>query len=239
MIRTLICDDEKASQDIIQLFIEEENPMLEIVGTASNGIEALELIQKEKPDLVFMDIHMPCFSGMEVIEKSRATDPEVKFIIITAYESFEYARQALRLGAVDILPKPVDFDQLSEAITRAVGIHFTPSNLVNHILEYIHDNYNKEIHLPELAQLSFCTESHLAREFKKYTGGTILTYIHKIRIERAVTLLKEGNVGIQEAADQVGYQNINNFYKYFKQSTGMTPAAYLNDAKSKSESQKS
>ena len=79
---------------------------LEIVGHAYDGLQAADLIKKEKPDLVFMDVRMPFMDGFEVIEQMEGC----KVIIITAYDSFSYAQRALRLGASDILAKPIDFD---------------------------------------------------------------------------------------------------------------------------------
>lgn len=229
MIKAVICDDEGAAISIIKHYIEDENPLIEIAGTAANGLESLNLIKKEKPDLAFMDVEMPYMNGLEVIERALKDFAGLKVIIITAYDSFQYAQQALRLGAVDIISKPIDFAQLGKAISRAIGWDFTESSTVNIILEYVQKNYPQEIRLPDLAQLTFCTESHISREFKKHVGMTIITYVHKVRIGKAAAILRNEDITIQEVASMVGYQNINNFYKYFKQYMGMTPAAYVND----------
>lgn len=181
MIRAVICDDEKAALNIIRHFIEVKKLPIEIIGTAENGRDALNLIQCTKPDLVFMDIHMPYMDGFEVIKKMK----DSKVIIITAYDSFEYAQKALRLGANDILSKPIEFEQLEQAIVRAVGWHFTGNEVVDTILAYIYENYREQIDLETLANLTFCTSSHIARVFKKHTGMTIISYVHKVRIEKA------------------------------------------------------
>lgn len=223
MIRAVICDDEKAALNIIRHFIEAEMLPIEIAGTAENGRDAWNLIQREKPDLVFMDIHMPYMNGFEIIQKMK----DSKVIIITAYDSFEYAQKALRLGAVDIILKPIDFQQLRQAIARAVGWNFTGNEVVDQILAYLYEHYNDKIDLETLARQIFCSESHLARSFKKYTGMTVVSFVHKIRIEKSRHMLKEEGLSVKEAAERAGYQNLNHFYKYFKQYTGMTPAAYM------------
>ncbi|KIR02712.1 DNA-binding response regulator, AraC family [Lachnospiraceae bacterium TWA4] len=225
MVRAVICDDEKAALNIIKHFLKMDNLPIEIVGTAENGTDALKLIQKQKPDLVFMDIHMPFLNGFEVIEKLQ--DSKTKVIIITAYDSFDYARQALRLGACDILAKPIELSQLRQAINRAIQWNFTNNEVTDTILEYIYNHYNEQIKLEDLAKLTFCTESHISREFKKHTGQTIISYIHKVRIEKSVSLMEDKKLSIQDAADAVGYQNLNHFYRYFKQYMGETPAAYM------------
>ena len=225
MIRAVICDDEKAALNIIRHFVEAETLPIEIVGTAQNGKDAWELIQREKPDLAFMDIHMPYMNGFEIIQKMTDT----KVIIITAYDSFEYAQRALRLGASDIISKPVEFEQLRQAIVREVGWKFTGNEMVNTILEYIYEHYNEKIELEILANLTFCSESHIARAFKKNTGMTIISYIHQVRIEKSIKKMTEDGLSVKEAAEEVGYQNLNNFYKYFKLHTGMTPASYVRE----------
>ncbi len=225
MIRAVICDDEKATWNIIRHFLEQEGYPIEIAGTAANGSEARNLILREKPDLVFLDIQMPFLNGFDVIRETKETGSRV--IIITAYDSFAYAQQALRLGATDILSKPIDFDQLREAITRALGWKFTGNATINQILSYLHGHYAEQITLGTLSRLMFCTESHIARLFKKHTGTTIMNYVHQLRIRRAEQYLEAGNLPMEEVAARVGYQNLNNFYRHFHEITGMTPVAWM------------
>lgn len=229
MIRAVICDDEKAALNIIRHFIEAEKLPIKIIGTAENGRDAWNLIKCEKPDLVFMDIHMPYMNGFEIIQKMR----DSKVIIITAYDSFEYAQRALRLGASDIISKPIEFEQLKQAVIRAVGWEFTSNEVVNTILAYIYENYNEKIELETLANLTYCSESHIARVFKKHIGMTIISYIHKVRIEKSVQMLEEEKLSVKEAAEEVGYQNLNNFYKYFNLHMGATPAFYIKQRRQK------
>ena len=124
MIRAVVCDDEKAVLVIIRYFLETEKLPIQIVGTAENGRDAWNLIQREKPDLIFMDIHMPYMDGFEVIQKVKGS----KIIIITAYDFFSYAQRALRLGVSDILTKPIDLKQLKQSVIRAIGWNFTDND---------------------------------------------------------------------------------------------------------------
>lgn len=222
MIKAVICDDEKAAMNIIRHYIEREHMPIEIAGTASNGVQALQVIKEVHPDLVFMDINMPLMNGFEVIAKLDST----RVIIITAYDSFEYARKALQLGVCDILAKPIDFEQLGEAIRRAVGWQFTGNEIVDRTLGWLYANYEKQPKLKELAEMVHCSESHLARSFKKETGLSIIAYVHKLRIEKSLLLMHEEDLSIRQIAEMTGYHNLNHFYQYFVQITGMTPAAY-------------
>ena len=92
MIKALIADDEKAVATIIEHFINTENMPIEIIGRAENGAEAVRLIKKENPQLVFLDIQMPVMNGFEVMQ----AQPNVKYIIITAFES---DRKSTRLNS--------------------------------------------------------------------------------------------------------------------------------------------
>lgn len=115
-LSTIIVDDEPlASSELAYLL--REFPEIEIVGTGTNGLEALELIEKLEPDLVFLDVQMPGLDGVGVIRALRERGAHVPhFIFVTAYD--QYAVEAFRLQAMDYLLKPVDRDRLAESIER-------------------------------------------------------------------------------------------------------------------------
>lgn len=223
MIRAIVCDDEKAAHTLLSYFESMKVYPLEIVGHAYNGVEALDMIRKEKPNLVFMDINMPYMDGFEVIEQLK----ECKVIVITAYDSFSYAQRALRLEASDILAKPIDLEQLHAAIERAMGQKYTGNQWLDAVISYIYEHYTEQLELQELATIACVSDSHLAREFKKATGRTIISFIHKVRIEKSIYLMTTEKCTIKEAMERIGYQNMNQFYKYFTKETGQTPAAFL------------
>ncbi len=219
MIKTIICDDEEATIIILTKLIKTLSLPLEVVKIANNGEKAIEYINLYKPDLIFLDIEMPIYNGFQVMQKIKDTS----VIIITAYDTFEYARKALRLGAKDILIKPIAAKDLKISIERAVGWNITKDPLVNGVLEYIHKNYMKDINLQKISEELFCSPNHLSRVFKKRIGITVMNYIHKIRIENSIQKLNDSTLPIQNIAIQVGYNNLNNFYKHFKLITKNTP----------------
>ena len=225
MIQAIIVDDEPAAAIIIRYFIKTGKLPIEIVSEARDGRSAMELMERYHPALVFLDIQMPNMNGFELMQAM----PNYNYIIITAYESFRYAQQALRLGAKDILLKPVEFEALQTAISRALGWKFTQNALTNDILEYIHLHYSERVEVKELAQRYYATSSHIARSFKKNMGVGVVAYLHEVRIRNAIEMMKRSGVSIKEISEACGYENINNFYKYFKQITNMTPAAYMNE----------
>lgn len=222
MIRAVIADDEHAAAIVVRNLIQKSGMPVEIVGESMDGESALEMIRTINPDLVFLDIQMPCMNGFEIIKK----EPNRKYIIITAYESFQYAQQALRMGAKDILLKPVEYESFCRAVSNAIGWKFTKSNLTNDIIEYIQNNYSQNVYVNHLAQIHYTTASHIARTFKKNMGIGVISYLHSVRIKHAVEMIETTDMGIKEIATACGYENLNNFYKYFKQVAGCTPAAY-------------
>ncbi|NLY85459.1 MAG: response regulator transcription factor [Tissierellia bacterium] len=115
MLRCLIVDDEKPARDEI-LYILEEIDDVEVAGEASHGIEALELIEKIRPDVVFLDIQMPQMSGIEIAKRILKKGLELMIIFVTAYDQF--ALDAFEVNAIDYLLKPICEDRLKRTIQK-------------------------------------------------------------------------------------------------------------------------
>lgn len=121
MFRLIIADDEMDARDNMIACIDWAANGLEIVGIAGDGLSALELIQKEQPDLVLIDIRMPGLSGIDVIkqvQKKETASPA--FIIVSGYDEFVYAQEAINLGVVCYLLKPFMPDNLLSAMRKAM-----------------------------------------------------------------------------------------------------------------------
>ncbi|MDP4965451.1 MAG: LytTR family DNA-binding domain-containing protein [Salibacteraceae bacterium] len=113
MIRALVIDDERlARQELKNLLQNFEQ--IQVVGESGNVDEALDLIDKENPDLIFLDIQMPGKNGFELLDEIQGNAPDVVFV--TAYD--EYALKAFEVNALDYLMKPVDEDRLAELISQ-------------------------------------------------------------------------------------------------------------------------
>lgn len=122
MYRVLIVDDEPLVQVGLKSMLQGfEN--VEVIGSASNGKDALDIIGAQKPDIVIADIKMPVMTGLELLAgSSKNFGPVPAFIMLTAYEEFDMVRKALSYQAVDYLVKvELDKEQLSEAIKKAVA----------------------------------------------------------------------------------------------------------------------
>jgi two-component system LytT family response regulator len=113
-MRTLIVDDERLSRKRIRDLLAEEAGC-ELIGESANGIEAIEVIRREKPDLVFLDVQMPQMDGFQVLEA--VTDLNLPAVIfVTAYD--EYAVRAFEVHALDYLLKPFDRERFQDTLAR-------------------------------------------------------------------------------------------------------------------------
>jgi len=110
----LIIDDEKLARELLTEFLE-SFPDIELAGEASNGTDAIALINKVKPDLIFLDVQMPGMTGFDVLDE---IDHEPYVIFTTAYD--QYAIQAFEKNAVDYLLKPLDAERFKVAVDRAL-----------------------------------------------------------------------------------------------------------------------
>lgn len=111
-MRAVIVDDERLARKELRRLLD-EHPEIEIIGECSNGMEAIEFINANKPDLVFMDIEMPELNGFEVLEK---IDKTPAIVFVTAYN--DYALKAFEVNALDYVLKPVDPERLKETIAK-------------------------------------------------------------------------------------------------------------------------
>ncbi|MGB9885577.1 MAG: response regulator [Moorellales bacterium] len=117
-IKVLVADDEPLVRKGLRLMLRQVGEDVGEVLEAANGREALAVAAAEAPDVVFLDIRMPGAGGLEVMRELRSRCPRTRVVILTAYDRFDYAQEALRQGAVDYLVKPLEEEQLVQALAR-------------------------------------------------------------------------------------------------------------------------
>jgi len=120
--KVLICDDEPLEREVLSLIIERSKLPFRTVGEAKNGFEAVEKAEKMNPDVVLMDIKMPGKDGLRASEEIKSLLPNSKIIIITAYDEFEFVKEALKIGSVDYLLKPIRPEEFTAMLKKLMAM---------------------------------------------------------------------------------------------------------------------
>ena len=106
MLKVIIADDEERVCRLVQMIVDWDSLGMEVIGTASNGLEALELLENLRPDILITDIRMPGCDGLELIEKAKAILPHLQIAMISGYAQFEYAQAAMNFDVGGYILKP-------------------------------------------------------------------------------------------------------------------------------------
>lgn len=120
MYNFIIVDDDQLVRERVLSLIPMQQMELCLVGQAENGIQALELFELHRPQIVIMDIQIPIINGIEAAQKILESDPDTKIIIITGYGTLEFAQTALRSGVIDFLLKPVNPEELRKVLDKTI-----------------------------------------------------------------------------------------------------------------------
>lgn len=115
MLRAIIIDDEEMARTLLSSMVEEYCPNVQIIDMCGDLPTGVKSIRKNKPDLVFLDIEMPGFSGLELLEFFNEDEIDFSIVFVTAYH--QYAIQAFKLSAIDYLLKPIDAEELIKAVS--------------------------------------------------------------------------------------------------------------------------
>ena len=129
MHRVIIVDDEPKVSQLIKNLIDWDNLDLEHAATAHDGFTALELIKKHKPDIVITDIRMPGYDGIELIKHTKELYPGIDFIIISGYQHFDYAYNAIKYGVKDYFLKPLKKSEINATLEKIIKKYSESSKL--------------------------------------------------------------------------------------------------------------
>ena len=121
MMKVVIADDEVRICQLILALVDWEALGLKVVGTAHNGLEAIEMVRALRPDILITDIRMPGCSGLELIDQVKRDDQSLEIVIISGYAHFEYAQQAIKYGVGDYLLKPISKTELTVTLQKLAG----------------------------------------------------------------------------------------------------------------------
>lgn len=155
--RIVIADDEDDMREHIANRIRESCPEFELVGEAENGQEALDAVRNLKPDILITDICMPLVSGLELIRQIKEADERIQTVIISGYDEFSYAKEAISMGVKDYLLKPFLPEELLKVLDRIRDDFRRQEQLAQNMQELTrqmeqHRQYSKEKLLQEILE---------------------------------------------------------------------------------------
>lgn len=246
MYQLLVVDDEPFVRRGIVTLIPFEQLGISKVFEASNGQEALRIVRENDIHLVLCDINMPKLNGLDFAKLVKDEKPWIKIAMITGYDYFDYAKQALKIGVEDYILKPVSKQDVYEAIAnliKKIEQQATMTEILKTLqtddienLEQDSTGYKKAIdnqmatHLHDenfsLAVLSDAlglSMSYLSTLFKKIYGIPFQDYILNQRLEKSKVLLLSTAMKNYEIADKVGIPDPNYFSTLFKKKFGVSP----------------
>lgn len=244
MHKVLIADDEKPVRITISKLGKWSRWHIDSPLFAENGREALKTMMEVHPSIVFVDMQMPVMSGSEFLKQASALklSQPCCFIVISGYDEFQYAQNALRCGAVDYLLKPVVSQELNAAIEKAMKQLYPDENFdqpsgavpaelpASEVVDLIHDTietrYSENIRLQDFSDRYFFSREYLSRLFKAKYGTGIYEYLTEVRMKRAEELLKKPEESISDISSRVGFTDSNYFSRAFRSYSGKTPSEY-------------
>ena len=241
----MILDDETSLRELLKKIVPWKELGLEVVGEAASGVEAINKIDDVRPHIAIVDIMMPFMSGIEFSRIALERYPELKIIVLTAYEDFSYAKECISLGVSDYLLKPIDRKELEKTLLRVADtikeevetpdaesmVEASPADETQGSMEqvkcYLQCNYqNSSMNLTSVAQKFGFHPSYLSRRFKTEMGQTFIDYLTQFRMDRAEEMAKEG-VLMYVAAEKTGIIDPNYFGKCFKKYKGISYSEFV------------
>ena len=240
----VVAEDEERMRDYLARKTAELDPNLECAGTAADGEEAVELVERVLPDLLITDIKMPVLGGLELVKRIRTTNPDLRILIVSGYSEFEYARQAIELGVDDYIVKPIDVHALQETLRR-IRIRLEASaglieaefgldrigsqeeDLADAVELYLKENFRQPYSLERLAAAFGRKAAYLLRLYRRIKGSTPTQDLIRLRIEKAKRLLSgHPHMEVKQVAAAVGYEDALYFSRLFKKETGQNPTTF-------------
>lgn len=242
MWNVLIVDDEPKIRRGLRKWVEEFNLGYNVIGEAKDHKEAFEIAEKENIDVFLMDINMPGINGLDITSKLKVKFPKSYTIIISGYDDFEYAHQALKLQVYDYLLKPIPktdlynvLDNLRKTLleeeNKVEEIDSNLSGIVQRVKEYIDENYSDpDLSLTKVSNLFNINKTYLSKLMKEELGDSFTEYLTEIRLLRAKEILADRNSypNILEVAIKVGFKTQHYFSRVFKKYEGISPLEYRN-----------
>lgn len=220
MIKVIIAEDEKAIREGLVATVPWASIGFEVVGSAGNGQAALDLAEREKPAVVITDIRMPKMDGIQLLRELKARLPRAKVVILSGYDEFTYAQQAIKHGASDFLVKPVNVDEVVEAMKRIKAT----------LLKELIDSPPPLLQAQSPEALAAGTAAALSTGTELTGGSSPPTADDHRLVRQAEDFIAKNyrrDISVKEVADLVGLSP-NYFSHLFKKTNGSSFTEYVN-----------
>mgnify|MGYP002715338833 CR=1 FL=1 len=237
-LKLLIADDEDVIRNGITKYIQLHTDRFEKIFTAGNGQEALDIIFTHHPDIMLLDVQMPFKNGIDVMREAGRGGITPVTIILSGYDEFKYAQQALRYGAKDYLLKPSrasdilqKLNELADEYLQDRDMQAAPGkeskhHIVGIAIEYINEHYHEDITLQSAADHVEISASYLSTLFTQNMEHGFVDYLNTVRVNHACAYLEQSILKTYEIAFKVGFRDEKYFSKVFKKIIGVSPSEY-------------
>lgn len=228
----LIVDDEPAVLEMHARIVQAQSPSYRVLQ-ARNGRQALEIIQRERPDLILLDLIMPELDGfgvLEALQQGEATRT-IPVIVLTGQELTEEDMARLNRGVTAVLRKGLfsveeTLRHIEQALSRQRKLGSAMQRLVRKAMAYIHEHYAEPLSLRDVGRRIGVSDGYLVRCFQRELGVTPMEYLNRYRVNQAKILLTLGDMTITEIASRVGFADGSYFSRVFREETGLSPSEY-------------
>ena len=234
-LKLLIADDEDVIRKGVLKYIKLHTERFEQIYEAENGEEAIELMLAYRPDILLLDVQMPKKTGIDVMKEARHAGLDPIVVILSGYDEFQYAQQALRYGAREYLLKPVRAKDILECLNHLADQlpgeekqmeEASENQLVKRAEDYIAEHYMEPVTLNEIAENLGVSRGYVSTLFTQNRECGFVDYLNEVRVERACSYLEQNYFKVYEIAYKVGFRNEKYFSKVFKKIKGVTPKEY-------------
>lgn len=245
MYHILIAEDEYIERMVLAKVLQESLGEEYVIHQAENGKQAIDLFRKYPIGVAVLDIEMPAMNGMDAARIIFGENPNCGIIFLTAYDRFDYAKNAIAVRAIEYLVKPCGDAEIVSTVEHAIyHSEYKPSvlpvrteetgseegrhgnGIVEWIEQYIKTHYHQNISMQDAAYALHYSESHFCKIFKQLFGQNFTSYLTAYRMDRAKEMLQSPNVTIKDVGMRVGYADQNYFTKTFRRVTGQSPSEY-------------
>lgn len=233
-MKVMMIDDEPWVLVHLECLVDWRALGFRLCGSFQDCESALAQMLRDPPDILFIDISMPGISGLDFIRKLHETGLFPHTVVLTGFAEFTYVQDALRLGVVDYLLKPLSEMKLT-SILETLKSRGRPSHSVEGVhvhyklkkmLAYIDEYYSEKLSIQTLSEQFSMSATHCSHLFSRELGKSFSQYLLDVRMARAKALLSDTDTAVKSIVEMCGYTDYVHFHKTFSKHAGMTPAKY-------------